>query len=58
MQLQNELEQKNQYSQKLEKQLIDKDESKKNVELLVDQYRQQLSNEKDLRLSKRTNLSN
>jgi hypothetical protein len=53
IQFQNELEQTKQYSQQLESQLFDKDESKKNVDLLIDQYRQQLSNEKDLRLSKR-----
>jgi septal ring factor EnvC (AmiA/AmiB activator) len=53
IQIQNELEQTKQYSQQLESQLFDKDESKKNVDLLIDQYRQQLSNEKDLRLSKR-----
>ncbi len=53
IQLQNDFEQSKQYSQQLEKQLFDKDESKKNVDLLIDQYRQQFTNEKELRLSKK-----
>ena len=52
LQLQNELDQTIQYSQQLERQLSDKDQSKNNSDLLIDQYRQQLTNEKELRSSK------
>jgi hypothetical protein len=48
-----QFEQSKEYSQQLEKQLFDKDESKKNIDLLIDQYRQQITNEKELRLSKK-----
>jgi biopolymer transport protein ExbB/TolQ len=51
-QIQNEFEQKKQQCRQLEHQISDKDESKKNVDLVVDQYRQQLTNEKELRISK------
>jgi len=52
IQLQNELEQTKQYSHELERQLFDKDEAQKNVNVIIDQYRQQLTTEKELRLSK------
>ena len=51
-QLQNELEQLKQQCRQFERQISDKDEAKKNVDLLIDQYRQQLTNEKELRTSK------
>jgi len=54
IQLQNELEQTKQYSHELERQLFDKDEAQKNVHVIVDQYRQQLTTEKELRLSKKS----
>jgi len=50
--VQNEFEQTKQQYRQLEKQLSEKDESKKNLDLLVNQYRQQLTNEKELRISK------
>jgi hypothetical protein len=50
--LREQLSQKEQIHLQLETQLIDKDESKKNDDLLTDQYRQQLTNEKELRTSK------
>ncbi len=50
--LREQLSQKEQIHLQLETQLIDKDESKKNGDLLTDQYRQQLTNEKELRTSK------
>jgi hypothetical protein len=52
--LQNELEQTKQYSHELERQLFDKDEAQKNVNVIIDQYRQQLTTEKELRLSKKS----
>ncbi|CAF2796492.1 unnamed protein product [Rotaria sp. Silwood2] len=58
IQLQNDLEQTKQYIQQLEKQLSDKDQSKKNSDLIIDQYRQQLTNEKELRLKANTELEN
>ncbi len=51
IQLQNEFERTKQQCRQLERQIFEKDESKKNVDLLIDQYRQQLTNEKELRLS-------
>ncbi|CAF4143162.1 unnamed protein product [Rotaria magnacalcarata] len=51
LQLQNDLEQTKQRCRQLEQQMSDKDESKKNVDLLIDQYRQQLTNEKELRIN-------
>jgi hypothetical protein len=52
--LQNELEQTKHYSHELERQLFDKDEAQKNVNVIIDQYRQQLTTEKELRLSKKS----
>jgi len=53
IEFQNELEQTKQQCRQLEQQILDKDQSKKNVDLLIDQYRQQLTNEKELRISKK-----
>jgi hypothetical protein len=39
----------------LHQQLFAKDESKKNGDLIIDQYQQQITNEKELRLSKNKN---
>ena len=52
IQLQHDLEQVQRYSQQLEGQLSDKIQSEKDTDLLIDQYRQQLTSEKELRLSK------
>ncbi|CAF3838161.1 unnamed protein product [Adineta steineri] len=57
-QLQNELEQMKQQCRQFEQQISDKDESKKNVDLVVDQYRQQLTNEKELRTKTNSELEN
>jgi septal ring factor EnvC (AmiA/AmiB activator) len=51
-QLQNELEQLKQQCRQLERQISDKDESKKNADLRINQYRQELTSEKELRISK------
>ena len=51
-QFQNELEQSKQHCRQLEQQISDKDQSKKNVDLLLNQYQQQLTDEKQLRISK------
>jgi chromosome segregation ATPase len=51
-QFQNESEQLKQQCRQFEQQIFDKDQSKKNADLLIDQYRQQLTDEKQLRLSK------
>lgn len=40
------------YSQQLENKLSEKDQSTKNNDLIIEQYRLQLTNEKELRLSK------
>ncbi|CAF0992035.1 unnamed protein product [Rotaria sordida] len=58
LQLQNELEQTKQQCRQLEQKILDKDESKKNVDLLIDQYRQQLTNEKELRIKTDSELEN
>ncbi|CAF0717704.1 unnamed protein product [Adineta steineri] len=57
-QLQNELEQMKQQCRQFEQQISDKDESKKNIDLVVDQYRQQLTNEKELRTKTNSELEN
>ncbi|CAF3392823.1 unnamed protein product [Rotaria sp. Silwood1] len=57
-QLQNDLEQTKRFAQQLERQLSDKDASKANSDLIIDQYRQQLTNEKELRLKADTELEN
>ncbi|CAF0895169.1 unnamed protein product [Rotaria sp. Silwood1] len=57
-QLQNDLEQTKRFAQQLERQLSDKDASKANTDLIIDQYRQQLTNEKELRLKADTELEN
>ncbi|UJR35192.1 hypothetical protein I4U23_027959 [Adineta vaga] len=44
-----EIEHLKQQCRQYQQQISDKDESKKNVDRLVDQYRQELTNEKDLR---------
>ncbi|CAF3576825.1 unnamed protein product [Rotaria sordida] len=56
--LQNDLEQTKQNSQQLERQLLDKDQSQKNSDLIIDQYRQQFTNEKELRLKADNELEN
>ncbi|CAF3575245.1 unnamed protein product [Rotaria socialis] len=56
--LKNDLKQIQQYSQQLETQLSEKDQTKTNNDLIVDQYRQQLSNEKELRLKADDELEN
>ena len=55
IQLKNDLEQTKHQCREFEQQISSKDELKKNVDLLLDQYRQQITNEKELRTSK-TNL--
>ncbi len=52
IELQNEFEQTKHQCRQYERQISEKDESKKNLDILIDQYRQQLTNEKELRLSK------
>lgn len=52
LQLQNEFEQTKHQCREYEQQISVKDELKRNVDLLIDQYRQQLTNEKELRISK------
>jgi len=52
IQLQNEFEQTKHQCREYEQQISVKDELKRNVDLLIDQYRQQLTNEKELRISK------
>lgn len=56
LQIQTELEQTKKQSEHLREQLIEKDQAKQNVDLLIDQYRQQSNNEKQLRLSSFNNL--
>lgn len=52
--LQNEVDQTKHRYRQLEQQICEKDQSKESVDLLVEQYRQQLTTEKELRLSKKT----
>ncbi len=56
IQLKNDFEQTKHQCREFEQQISSKDELKKNVDLLIDQYRQQLANENELRISK-TNLN-
>ncbi|CAF5218166.1 unnamed protein product, partial [Rotaria magnacalcarata] len=56
--LQNDLKQIQRYSQQLETQLSEKDQTKTNNDLIIDQYQQQLSNEKELRLKADDELEN
>jgi len=49
--LQNHFEQLKQTNQQLEKHSEEKDQSKRNLDLLVDQHRQQFDDEKQLRIS-------
>jgi len=53
IELQNKFEQTKHQCRQYEQQISDQHESKKNLDLLIDQYRQQLTNEKELRLSKK-----